>query len=399
MAGIAAQKQVAAAVVVLLAVAGVAIWLVGGKSADPLSPARTCNAARLKRVTGLIPDHQVKGLGFTFLLEGGRKLGLDPSRQEFADFELAPFERVVVLTTSPDNSRVLVRVRDGAACGWLAREDLLIDDNAPVASLRYGPRALAANQMAVASPLGFPRRVIPVLTGDRDGHAGQFGIGLSPGAAATDWLPGGNTGVVLHVFKTMPPRPGSGDGENLLVGVQDTETRLLGWLRAQDVTVLPDARLGPSGGAKAASGTPAAARPPTSAVLAFEPRQLDMLSSLAETACDSFEGTDGLAGVLRDIDSFWGRDVRQARPNPAALMADLLAVPRTLVPAAWNREWDDLATDLRHAKPDVKRVLKSRACAIATRLREAQRELKAVSSQKPPQIGVRLGLVPASVLQ
>ena len=399
MAGIAAHKQVAAAILAMLAVSGLAVWQNGRGAAGQLSPAGTCSSARLKRVTGLTADRQTKGQGFTFVLDGGRKLGLNPSREEFVDFELASFERVVILTSSPDSSRVLVRVRDGAACGWLAREDLLIDDDAPIASLRYGPRALTANPMAIASPQGFPRRVMPILTGDRDGHAGHFGIGLKPGAATADWLPGGDASVVLHVFKTVPSAPGAGDGESLLLGAQDSDTRILGWVRAQDVTVLPDARLGPGDAIKPTSGTPAAMRLPPTVVLAFEPRQLDMLSSLAETACDSLDGADGLAGVLRDIDGFWGRDVRQARSNPAALTADLLAVPRTFLPAAWNRDWDDLATELRHAKPDVKRLLKGRACAVATRLREARKELKTVSPQKSPAVGVRLGTVPATLLQ
>ena len=379
----------------------------------PLPEARTrlvahagsCNPDELAGLPGLGPDRLVRGLGYTFVLQPGHRLAPRANSNERLDLALTPLERLVVLAVEPSGRHILVRSANGEACGWIARADMLIEPETPVLSLRYGPRPLPANALGLAEPLGQPRRV--ALEHGRQGGPAEPGVQVqaSPDGPVIGTLHRGGPARVFHVFRTATKS--ASHGASLLIGVRDTETRLLGWVRAADVLDMPTAMLDmPAPILAAAEASPIGLvrdpprdqRPTAEQVLVFETSTLRVLKSLAASACDAIDSRDGLVPLLRDIDGFIGRDVRKTQSAPAGLLINVLGLPGDVLPAGLGLDWDELATQLRHATPTQRAALKQRVCGVAARLERTQLA-NATQAEGDFDVPVPLAAVPVDFLK
>ena len=232
-------------VALALACAGVGAALIW--RAQDKDPPGHCNEAKLAALPSIGASRLAAGLGFTFVLDGGRILKRD-SRGRSVPLAIAaePLEKALLYAEEPTTQRVLVALRDRKTCGWVEREHLLLRPGARLEEYADGPRPLKladlparANALEpgrAESAAGYLRALpnwgLPRL---REGlrvyrEAGGLGIRSLPSEKALK---------PYHVFAYRPAGGSSwaaGQG-HFLIGARTDATHILGWVMAADVTI------------------------------------------------------------------------------------------------------------------------------------------------------------------
>jgi hypothetical protein len=200
------------------------------------------------------------------------------------------------------------------------------------------------------------------------------------------------------VFRIAPP-PTSGDQHRwYLLGVRDTETELLGWVRDDQALLVRTALLPTEPTRALPIGAPHAQKrginmPSASAsepMLAIEPAAVRWLTSLARDFCAEATNDFALDILRRGIEIRTGFDGRDSSASSAALLMSMFGLPREAIPALYFSSWDDLATRHRHMTKSERENFKTRVCAKANVLRDAQ--------TANPALGLALVKIPLSVL-
>ena len=336
-----------------------------------------CQESELARVSGLPLDRLEKGIGFSYVLEGGRLLSTDLLRPEVSDRELKPLDRMVVLARSPDGLSLLVRHHgDATACGWIGVAELLGGESKGRASLAYGPMPIAADPNTLPPPIGLALRA--VVSGRNATFLARPDDGeLSP-AAVPD-------AALFHVF-SIATRTHQATGETsrwFLLGVRELETELIGWVRSDQASLVGTAML----------PTPPT-RPTGAAVVGLEPATARWLTSVARDLCAEVADDHALDMLWRSIDSRIGPGRRKQLDSPADLLAAMLGLPRDRIPAVYSVSWEELATRHRHLTKGKREALQASICAKARTLQEARD-----SQPEPTTAGISLVKLPLRLLE
>lgn len=336
-----------------------------------VSASSSCDRDYLLQTSRLTPEQLPKGIGSTVILRGGTILKPSPESPHRLAVELSPLERVTVLAEIEERRHLFVRIDRAGVCGWLPRDDLLLVNTAPASAIFDGPRPLPANAAGIIGPIGFPRRITL-----QSRESQEVPIMLTPGGRGTGVRPPIGPAPVLHVFAEVANK----SSRHLLVGVRREETEIYGWVDAADTRPLPSALW--------------ETQEPK---LVFELATLDILVSIADTACTSLGRRNPDTSVIEQATKrLLGDELVAAQASPGALLRDVFAIPAARVPVLLNESWPQLQDRWRHALEPERRSVAMRSCDILSALVSARADGRVRAHADADT--VPLGWLPANLL-